>query len=63
MFPTWNIISTISSDQDTHLTGQIIETLRKNSQTSWNYPSHYDLQSLCMVNDTNRKSGLKQNKD
>ena len=58
MFPVWNIISTISSDQDTHLTGQIIVTLRKNSQTSWNYPCHYDLRSLGRVNATNGKTGL-----
>ena len=63
MFPIWNIISTISSDQDTHLIGQIIVTLRKNSQTSWNYPCHYDLRSLGRVNATNGKTGLKQNKD
>ena len=37
---TWSMPPTISSDQDTHLTGQIIPALTKTSQTSWNYHSH-----------------------
>ena len=36
VFPTWGILSTISSDQGTHLTGQIIQALTKISQTPWN---------------------------
>lgn len=36
MFPTWGVLSTLSSDQGTHFTGQIIEALTKTLQTSQN---------------------------
>ena len=58
---SWPFPSTISSNQGSHFTGQIIrvlKTTKKASQTSWNYPCHYDLRSLGRVNATNGKTGL-----
>ena len=43
---TLGILSTISSDQGTHFTGQIISSLTKTFQTSENYHCHYQPQSL-----------------
>ena len=43
---TVGILSTISSDQGTHFTGQIISSLTKTFQTSENYHCHYQPQSL-----------------
>lgn len=58
VFPTWDIPSTVSSDRGTHFIGQIIGTLTKIFQISWNYHSSYHPPLSGKVEKTNEKLDL-----